>query len=91
MNTEEIKNQKENRIDQIIHDLERLWKQKSEMRLGQLLENYVFNKGDRGDKTSVALFYQEDAETDKKIIFQTNFQHPKISCSLSEQIKEMKK
>jgi uncharacterized protein YihD (DUF1040 family) len=64
-----------NRISEITHDLERLWKQYPDLRLGQLLENFVFTKGQRGDKTSVALFYQEDDETQKKILMNTDFEH----------------
>lgn len=36
-------------------------------RLGQLLENYVFVGGERGDKTSVHMFYQKDGESIQKI------------------------
>jgi hypothetical protein len=65
-----------NRIERIIHDLERLWKQYPDQRLGQILENYVFNRGQRGDKTSCALYYQEDNITQDNIILNTDFQHP---------------
>jgi hypothetical protein len=61
------------RIPIIIHDIKRLWLQHPDMRLGQLLENYVFTSGQRGDKTSVALFYQEDNDTKAKIIMNTDF------------------
>lgn len=52
-----------NRIPIILKELENLWEKNTDMRLGQLLENYVFFKGTRGDNTSVKLFYQEDDET----------------------------
>jgi uncharacterized protein YihD (DUF1040 family) len=51
------------RINGIIESLKTLWMKYPDMRLGQLLENYVFYRGIRGDKTSVALFYQEDYKT----------------------------
>ena len=47
--------------------LEQLWLEFPDQRLGQLLENYVFVNGERGDDTSVALFYQEDDETEERI------------------------
>lgn len=53
------------RINRICDKLKRLWKKSPDMRLGQLLENYVFFNGQRGDNTSVALFYQEDNITEK--------------------------
>lgn len=52
------------RIKQILKQLEELWLQYQDQRLGQLLENYIFYKGKRGDATSVAMFYQEDDITD---------------------------
>lgn len=51
------------RIPEIIDRLHELWLKYPDQRLGQLLENYVFNRGERGDKTSCALFNQEDDET----------------------------
>lgn len=54
---------KPERIEQITAELKALWLKNSELRLGQLLENNVFTKGERGDKTSVAMFYQEDNVT----------------------------
>jgi len=51
------------RIDKILDELKKLWLKNEDMRLGQLLENYVFFRGQRGDKTSCALFYQEDSDT----------------------------
>ena len=53
-----------NRIKRILKLLETLWKNYPDQRLGQILENYVFFKGERGDKTSVKLFYQEDITTE---------------------------
>lgn len=52
------------RIDRILEKLGILWKKYPDQRLEQLLENYIFFKGYRGDKTSVALFFQEDDETE---------------------------
>lgn len=84
----------EQRIERICHNLERLWKQHPDQRLGQLLENYVFPNllvkkvNTLGEPTpntptlKVAwMFFQEDDETDKKIILNTDFQHPKICSS----------
>jgi hypothetical protein len=78
-----------NRIERICHDLERLWKQHPDQRLGQLLENYVFPPmigiiktkagGDASVKTAY-LWSQEDDETDKKIIMETDFQNPSSLC-----------
>jgi mRNA-degrading endonuclease RelE of RelBE toxin-antitoxin system len=47
----------------ILSELEKLWDKYPDQRLGQLLENYVFFKGQRGDTTSVRLFFQLDEET----------------------------
>jgi len=55
------------RIKIILKKLEKLWLQYPDMRLGQLLENFVFFKGKRGDITSVSLFYQDDKETENNI------------------------
>jgi len=53
------------RIKRICEKLEELWGKYPDMRLGQILENFVFMKGERGDTTSVRLFYQKDDETEK--------------------------
>lgn len=53
------------RIKQILNELEILWNKSPDQRLGQILENYIFYQGERGDKTSCALFYQEDDLTFK--------------------------
>ena len=50
----------ENRIPIILRKLGELWDKCPDQRLGQVLENYVFFSGERGDKTSCALFFQED-------------------------------
>ena len=42
-----------------------LWYEHPDQRFGQLLENYIFTKGERGDNTSVSLFNQEDDKTEK--------------------------
>jgi hypothetical protein len=52
-----------NRIPVICAQILTLWEKHPEQRLGQLLENYVFTQGFRGDKTSLCLFYQEDSLT----------------------------
>jgi hypothetical protein len=52
------------RIDRILEKLGKIWKLVPDQRLGQILENYVFFRGERGDKTSVALFFQEDKDTE---------------------------
>ena len=52
------------RIKRIAKLIVELWSKCPDQRLGQLLENYVFNKGQRGDKTSIGLFFQEDDETE---------------------------
>ena len=49
--------------EEILSRLKDLWYRHPEQRLGQLLENYVFFQGQRGDKTSVRLFHQQDSET----------------------------
>lgn len=52
-------------IEKVMMDLKTLWLRFPDQRLGQILENYVFYQGQRGDKTSVKLFHQEDKETSK--------------------------
>lgn len=58
----------EERIDRICDKLKEFWKLHPDQRLGQLLENYIFYKGTRGDNTSVHLFYQEDDYTEAIIV-----------------------
>lgn len=48
-----------NRIDEILTDIHTLWINYPDMRLGQLLENFVFNTD--------TMFYQEDDVTDEKL------------------------
>lgn len=48
-----------NRIDEILTDIRALWINYPDMRLGQLLENFVFNKD--------TMFYQEDDVTNEKL------------------------
>ena len=55
------------RIHEILEQLRSLWMEFPDQRLGQLLENYVFTNGQRGDRTSCLLFFQEDDDT-KKIL-----------------------
>jgi len=54
---------------EILSKLAKLWSKYPEQRFGQLLENYVFFSGQRGDKTSVRLFYQIDKRTLRNIKF----------------------
>ncbi len=56
------------RIPLILDALKTIWEKYPDQRLGQLLENYVFLDGSRGkDKTSIALYAQEDTETLKNL------------------------
>lgn len=55
------------RIKKILSKIEKLWNKYPDQRFGQLLENYVFVRGNRGDITSCRLFYQEDDETELNI------------------------
>lgn len=48
-----------NRIDDLLINLRTLWMNYPDMRLGQLLENFVFDKD--------TMFYQEDDVTDEKL------------------------
>ena len=48
-----------NRIDEILTDIRILWINYPDMRLGQLLENFVFDKD--------TMFYQEDDVTDENL------------------------
>lgn len=48
-----------NRIDEILTNIKTLWVNYPDMRLGQLLENFVFNKD--------TMFYQEDDITNEKL------------------------
>jgi len=58
---------KPNYNKQILKLLEKLWQKYPNMRLGQLLENFIFLDGERGDKTSQELYYQYDEKTIKRI------------------------
>jgi mRNA-degrading endonuclease RelE of RelBE toxin-antitoxin system len=48
---------------EILKLLRKLWERNPEQRLGQILENYIFIEGQRGDITSNRLFYQDDKRT----------------------------
>lgn len=48
-----------NRIDEILINIKTLWVNYPDMRLGQLLENFIFNKD--------TMFYQEDDITNEKL------------------------
>jgi hypothetical protein len=48
---------------EILKHLRMLWEKYPNERLGQILENFIFFDGQRGDKTSIRLFYQEDKRT----------------------------
>ncbi len=78
-------------IEQVCHDLERLWKQYPEQRLGQLLENYIFppclyivntTAGGQAKGKTAILFWQEDDETDKRIIMNTDFKHSPVNSEV---------
>jgi hypothetical protein len=58
-------------IKEIIKQLETFWLKHDCQRLGQLLENYIFTDGKRGDVTSRKMFYQDDLVTLKKFNKQT--------------------
>jgi len=49
--------------EEILKLLRKFWKKYPNQRFGQFLENYLFFQGQRGDKTSNMLFFQEDKET----------------------------
>ena len=51
------------RIDRILGLFKELWLKCPDQRFGQMCENFVFVNGERGDKTSVAMFFQEDDKT----------------------------
>lgn len=55
------------RIKRILQLVEELWNRHPDQRFGQLLENYVFIEGKRGDETSVELYLQEDDKTEKML------------------------
>lgn len=61
--TNNISEEREEEIHDIISLLEELWKNRPQERLGQILENYVFINGERGDRTSCAMFFQQDGKT----------------------------
>ncbi|MCX6707699.1 MAG: hypothetical protein NT001_06190 [Candidatus Woesearchaeota archaeon] len=59
------------RIERIVGGIRVLWKRNPDLRFGQLLENYMFTGGERKDKTSMSLFYQDDRKTEailKKLV-----------------------
>ncbi len=64
---EQMDKPKPNYNKRILKLLEKLWNKNPRMRLGQLLENYVFKDGERGDKTRQELYYQYDEETIKRL------------------------
>ena len=55
--------------------LEQLWNKYPDQRLGQILENFVFFQGKRGDLTSVKLFHQEDDVTEKILKYRVEHKH----------------
>jgi len=55
------------RIHRILEKIEELWLECDQQRLGQLMENYIFIKGERGDRTSCGMFFQEDNDTEELI------------------------
>lgn len=65
-----MKNKLSKEQEEILELLKKLWNEYPEQRLGQLLENYVFFSGQRGDETSVRLFHQQDNDTKNFIIIE---------------------
>ena len=65
------------RIKRICKKLETAWSNIPDQRLGQLLENYIFTKGKRGDDTSYMLFSQEDDETERLLDYLSSLNHKK--------------
>ena len=55
------------RIKRICEKLEKVWNKVPDQRLGQLLENYVFDSGENRGPATCFLFYQEDVKTEKII------------------------
>ena len=55
------------RIKRICKKIEELWNKAPDQRLGQLLENYVFDAGKNRGAATCFLFYQEDDKTEKII------------------------
>ena len=55
-----MSNPKPNHNKEILILMEKLWNKYHRHRLGQLLENFVFIDGERGDKTSQKIYYQSD-------------------------------
>ena len=53
------------RIKRICEKLEKLWNNVPDQRLGQLLENYVFDAGKWRGEATCFLFYQEDDKTEE--------------------------
>ena len=49
------------RIKRILKEIETLWELVPDQRLGQLLQNYVFGRGD--------IFFQEDDKSEKIIVW----------------------
>jgi hypothetical protein len=63
------------RQKEMLRLLGELWAKFPDQRLGQLLENYVFYQGKRGDVTSQRLYHQEDDETLKILKAQVKRPH----------------
>ena len=53
------------RIKRICKKLEKVWCGAPDQRLGQLLENYIFDSGEFRGEGTCFLFYQEDDKTEK--------------------------
>jgi hypothetical protein len=79
-----------NRIDRVLRKLGRIWHRFPDQRLGQLLENYVFFDGERGDRTSVALFHQDDYLTEENLdrIIESVRDEPIIRKKTYEELEE---
>ena len=57
----------EKRIERILEKLKTLWKLVPDERLGQVFENYLLSNKNRGDATSVELFFTEDNIYEEKL------------------------
>jgi len=53
------------RIHKICEKLEKLWSEMPDQRLGQLLENYIFDSRENRGPATCFLFHQQDDKTEK--------------------------
>ncbi len=55
------------RIDRIVEKLRQLWHAHPDLRLGQLIENYVISSGSLRGEMTAYLFYTEDDDTEAQL------------------------